>query len=800
MNFHEEGYGTEASSSLPHQEKIETTQQNAIDLVINFNEANEFLNLLTKGESVTFQTFSDQKKTPNNMLIQILHGTLQDKFSCLASLNKAGAGIFFTVNATDSQGRKTTNIIKIRAVFVDLDGSPLDPIHAAILEPHIIIESSPGRYHAYWLVNDIQLNEFTSIQKALARLFNGDPAVNDLCRVMRLPGFYHRKNSPYRSRIIQRSNLEPYGKEYFLRSFNIEISPISIREYQQIPMNRDKVILDALERNNLVVKRENHPENCWTIICPWKHLHSTHDLGTKYFEPSPANPRGGFKCFHDHCKGRSVKDLISFLEIEQPAIAEPLPLHRSLSLPEPFPIDALGNILGRAANVLHNIIRAPDAICAQSILGAAAIACQPFANIEMDGRIIPLSLFLLTIAESGDRKTATDNACLRPIYDWQKCLQGIYKNDMATYRKDLEYWEALKKEWLREAGKGDKPNFDKTEPIAPLHPIILIDEPTYQGLVKYLGVGQPGVGLFSDEGGRFFGGHSMNRDNQIQTIAGLSSLWDGKPIVWVRASEGDMILYGRRVSLHLMIQESLFADIMNNPYTENQGFLPRCLISFPATTAGHRPYIEEDFSSHPDFCRYKDRLNVLLDTRLPVMPPPELQNELHPRKIGLSMTAKKVWIAFHDLVDRDICPGRPFEHIKRFACKAGEHVLRIAGILAIFECPDVTVIEVEYISRAIKLMNYYLSELLRIQGYLMIDPSLALAQKTLLHFRNREKELVTLKEVYQYGPLAIRNSKRAREIMLILQQHGWAEPCFGIEIGGVKHKEAWRIRLQNFLI
>jgi len=59
--------------------------------------------------------------------------------------------------------------------------------------PHIIVESSPGYYHAYWLVKDISLDEFRGMQKALAERFGGDENVHDLSRVMRVPGFFHRK-------------------------------------------------------------------------------------------------------------------------------------------------------------------------------------------------------------------------------------------------------------------------------------------------------------------------------------------------------------------------------------------------------------------------------------------------------------------------------------------------------------------------------------------------------------------------------------------------------------------------------
>lgn len=61
----------------------------------------------------------------------------------------------------------------------------------------------------------------------------------------------------------------------------------------------------------------------------------------------------------------------------------------SIPEPKPYPVDALGEILAPAVKALQSIVKAPDAICAQSILGATALACQAFANISIDGREIP---------------------------------------------------------------------------------------------------------------------------------------------------------------------------------------------------------------------------------------------------------------------------------------------------------------------------------------------------------------------------------------------------------------------------
>jgi hypothetical protein len=128
------------------------------------------------------------------------------------------------VNQGDGEGRKRSNVRRVRAVFVDLDGAPVDPVRSAPLYPHIIIESSPGKFHAYWKVDGLPLDQFTAVQVALAHRFEGDPAVKDLPRVMRLPGFLHLKAEPFRTRILERRKDAPYSASEFLAAFGIDPS------------------------------------------------------------------------------------------------------------------------------------------------------------------------------------------------------------------------------------------------------------------------------------------------------------------------------------------------------------------------------------------------------------------------------------------------------------------------------------------------------------------------------------------------------------------------------------------------
>lgn len=75
-------------------------------------------------------------------------------------------------------------------------------------------------------------------------------------------------------------------------------------------------------------------------------------------------------------------------------------------------------------------------------------------------------------------------------------------------------------------------------------------DPTAEGLYKLLAMAQPGVALFSDEGGLLIGGHALNGDNFLKTITRWSKMWDRPPFDRVRAGDGVGILYGRRMALH----------------------------------------------------------------------------------------------------------------------------------------------------------------------------------------------------------------------------------------------------------
>lgn len=277
---------------------------------VDFATAERFLQALDPAGMFCFQSFSDSSKNP--ALVRTLHGTFAEHQAQLARLNEAGAGVFVTVNKTDGRGRKTENITGVRAIFLDLDGAALP--EGWPIEPHLIIETSPARFHCYWLVSseDFPLDRFEPVQKAIAGRFGGDPAVCDLPRVMRLPGFFHLKKTPFLTRIARDWSGDPrYQPQQIFEVF----PPVSERKTSRTDSVSDP-ILKALADKELLIG-PGREKGMFRVICPWADQHTNGDGEAAYFLPYHGGFRGpGFKCLHGHCIDKKIEDVRGVLGVE----------------------------------------------------------------------------------------------------------------------------------------------------------------------------------------------------------------------------------------------------------------------------------------------------------------------------------------------------------------------------------------------------------------------------------------------------------------------------------------------------
>jgi hypothetical protein len=323
--------------------------------------------------------------------------------------------------------------------------------------------------------------------------------------------------------------------------------------------------------------------------------------------------------------------------------------------------------------------------------------------------------------------------------------------------------------------------------------VLTCGEPTFEGLCKLLAVGQPSIGIFAAEGGQFIGGHGMADDAKLRTAAGLSAVWDGEPIKRVRANDGATMLPGRRVALHLMAQPDVAAIWLGDRLLVDQGLMSRVLLTAPEAASGTRMWREASPASEAAMKCYGARLLDILERPFPLAP--GTRNELAPRTLVLSPEARRLWIAFHDYVERRLSAGGELEPVRGLANKLPEHAARIAAVLTLVGDIDANEIAGSEMERGIALAEHYVCEALRLFGASRINGDLRLAQRLLdwllmvWHEPN-----VSLPDVYQRSLNAISDQATARRLVGILEGHYWLVRIDkGAEINGKWRRDAWRI-------
>lgn len=477
----------------------------------------------------------------------------------------------------------------------------------------------------------------------------------------------------------------------------------------------------------------------------------------------------------------------------------PQPLLREIPYGKHYPVVALGPLLN-AVETVQGMSLAPVAIPAQSALSVASLAVQGFANVETLGGPRPLSLYCLTIAASGERKSSCDAPLMAALEEHVKQQAKAQRDDMQAWQNAHAIYSEERKRILAaiKNGKGEKKTAARAdldglgaEPSAPPCPDRVVTEPTFEGLTRLFATGQPSLGIFSDEGGQFLGGHAMNSDNRQKTLTALNDLWQGNPIRRTRAGDGAYALYGRRLAVHLMAQPGVARAFMADPLAADSGFLPRFLICEPQSNIGTRLHAQV----RPDngaLAAFSDRLRTILETPLPMDPE---TRELQPRVLALGGDARALLIQFADAIEMAQGKGGNLEHVTGTASKAAEQAARIAGVLTLWRDLQAAEVSAKDMADAITLAQFYLTEAARLADAANVSAEIDRAERLRKWLLESWPEAdIMPREVLQYGPNPLRDSKTAMAALKVLEKHGWLVPLEpNTVIRGATRKVAWRI-------
>ena len=129
--------------------------------------------------------------------------------------------------------------------------------------------------------------------------------------------------------------------------------------------------------------------------------------------------------------------------------------------PEPYPLDALPGTIRAAVEEVVAFVKAPIPLVASSALGAISLAVQAHVDVQRAEKLSgPSSLFLLSIADSGERKSTCDGFFTKAIRAYEKEQAEAAKPLIKNHNAAMAAWDARRsgiKDKIRQLAKDSKP-------------------------------------------------------------------------------------------------------------------------------------------------------------------------------------------------------------------------------------------------------------------------------------------------------------------------------------------------------
>ncbi len=440
--------------------------------------------------------------------------------------------------------------------------------------------------------------------------------------------------------------------------------------------------------------------------------------------------------------------------------------------PQDYPLDALPDAVRCAVEEVAGFVKAPIPLIAASALAALSLAIQAHTDVERAEKLTgPCGLFLLAIADSGERKSTCDGFFTKAIRDYEAQEQEAAKPFVKAYKSDMEAWDSQRsgiKEAIKLASKTGKPStdliqqlhdLDDNTPTPPRVPRLIYGDATPEALTYALAKQWPSGGVISSEAGSVFGGHGMGSDSVMRNLAALNQLWDGAALPVERRSSESYIVRGARLTMALQVQEATIRAFFANTkgLARGTGFLARFLISWPQSTQGTRHFTEAP-ASWPALATFNNRLTAILNRPAPI----DDGGTLDPAMLTLAPDAKAAWVAFHNAIESKLSAGRELYDVRDVASKTADNAARLAALFHTFT-GSIGPIDIEAMESAARVTAWHLSEARRFLGELAMPAELAnpaRLESWMLDYCKRENtDKVPTRQIQQYGPCALRDQE-----------------------------------------
>lgn len=413
-----------------------------------------------------------------------------------------------------------------------------------------------------------------------------------------------------------------------------------------------------------------------------------------------------FDCGKD-CRVKTPVTLVHTEKQKESAWEKPLPFDEC-TLPE-FPVDALPKVIADYVTALAESTQTPVDMAASSALPIISVCIQgKYKVCAKADWYEPVNTFVLNIMEPSERKSAVENAMVRPINIFESETNVQKAAEIESSKMRGRILERRQKALEDQAAKGkdvqaeldsiirELTGFKEKKPLR-----LTVDDVTTEKLTQVLSDNDGRAAIISTEGGIFdtLAGIYTKNVNIDVMLKGYS----GDPIKVDRIGRCSESVMDPALTILLMAQPSVLSGLMKNDTFRGRGLTARFLYCIPTSYVGSRKYRSAPVPKEVRLA-YETQIRNMLEDEYPK----------EPEIITLSPEADEMIEAFAEELEPKL--KDEYSDISDWAGKLIGNTHRIAGLLcraAVFRChdflaePEPLVIDAETMANAIRIARYF---------------------------------------------------------------------------------------------
>lgn len=447
----------------------------------------------------------------------------------------------------------------------------------------------------------------------------------------------------------------------------------------------------------------------------------------------------------------------------------------------PYPVQSLPSVLCNVIQALHNNTQVPVELIGNVVLAATSLICQSLIEVIQPHTNMPepCSLYLMTIAESGEGKTTINKQVMKPCYTFAAELIQQYEQQIKDYKKKFKLWkirqqalesnlrQAVKKGYLGEKEEQEISKHAGDEPSRPARPNFIYEDTSLKALIEGLSE-NPEAGFISDEAITFFRGYLKNNPGL------LNKAWDGEMFDFRRA-DGEIYQITPCLTFSLMSQPGVFMDYLKKHGVSSRasGFMSRFLFTWVDSTIGNRQETPDKIDAGHDLNIFHQRVEKLLEMNKILLSNPASDK----KQLKLAGDALTLWKNNRKETESKTGPHCEWEHIRDIASKASANTLRIAALMQFFYDDNSDTIS----TGAINLMEWHLNQACMIFFPMSERHQFEQDVRELFSWinnriRQNDGFPVLKNDIEKYGPHRLRRTEKLTPVLNQLISQG----CFGV--------------------